>query len=200
MKHRLLALGLALAASTASAQLSATGPEIDFSGYNGAPVARTGLLAKGLLNGLLDAGRLGGTVIITFLGKDDAWHTDVLSIGGVDINNQTTPVGQSYSFDVGAGPLNFGFKDTTDGDTVGNGIPGSRFASFVAISNRSLPSSVPFDFILGFNDGQRTDADYDDLVVGMNFAPVPEPETYAMTLIGLGALGFIARRRLHKGP
>ena len=28
-----------------------------------------------------------------------------------------------------------------------------------------------------------------------NIAPVPEPETYAMLLAGLGLLGFIARRK-----
>jgi hypothetical protein len=26
-------------------------------------------------------------------------------------------------------------------------------------------------------------------------APVPEPETYAMMLMGLGLMGFVARRR-----
>lgn len=32
-----------------------------------------------------------------------------------------------------------------------------------------------------------------------NTAPVPEPETYAMMLAGLGMIGFIGRRRLTKG-
>jgi len=27
------------------------------------------------------------------------------------------------------------------------------------------------------------------------FAPVPEPQTYAMMLAGLGLMGFVARRR-----
>ncbi len=31
-----------------------------------------------------------------------------------------------------------------------------------------------------------------------NLAPVPEPETYAMLLAGLGLLGVVARRRKHK--
>lgn len=32
----------------------------------------------------------------------------------------------------------------------------------------------------------------------MTAAPIPEPETYAMMLAGLGALGFVARRRQGK--
>jgi hypothetical protein len=33
----------------------------------------------------------------------------------------------------------------------------------------------------------------------INLAPVPEPETYGMLLAGLGALGFLARRRKQDG-
>jgi hypothetical protein len=35
----------------------------------------------------------------------------------------------------------------------------------------------------------------DNFSVSVTTAPVPEPETYAMMLAGLGALGFMARRR-----
>lgn len=35
----------------------------------------------------------------------------------------------------------------------------------------------------------------DNFSVSVTAAPVPEPETYAMMLAGLGALGFMARRR-----
>ncbi len=37
------------------------------------------------------------------------------------------------------------------------------------------------------------------LVTAFNVTAVPEPETYAMMLAGLGALGFMARRRQFKG-
>ncbi|MEK7708235.1 MAG: FxDxF family PEP-CTERM protein, partial [Pseudomonadota bacterium] len=30
----------------------------------------------------------------------------------------------------------------------------------------------------------------------MNISPIPEPETYAMLLAGLGLIGFSARRRM----
>ena len=37
------------------------------------------------------------------------------------------------------------------------------------------------------------------LVGGLNVSPVPEPETYALMLGGLGLLGFAARRRQRRG-
>lgn len=39
---------------------------------------------------------------------------------------------------------------------------------------------------------------YKDLVLTINTAPVPEPETYAMLLGGLALTGFLARRRQRK--
>lgn len=38
----------------------------------------------------------------------------------------------------------------------------------------------------------------DDLVFRAEIAPVPEPETYAMMIAGLGVMGYIARRRKGK--
>ena len=44
----------------------------------------------------------------------------------------------------------------------------------------------------GYN-AQRLHSDtYQDFVV---FAPVPEPSSYALILAGMGAIGFVARRR-----
>lgn len=203
MKRHLLALGLAMATGAASAQLSVSGgTDVSFSGYGGPQsselLALTGTLNSGTRNGLLDAG-LGGALTVTFLGKDDAWHTNTLSFGDIVINNQTTAREATYTFDVGPGALNFLFTDMTDGDTVPNGGPSSNYGSYVVVAGSSLsPDSAHYgryDYVLGFNDGHIYDADFDDLVVGLSLAPIPEPETYALMLAGLGAIGFMARRR-----
>jgi hypothetical protein len=174
------------------------GSDITFSGYDGTPATFTGTLNSGTQNGLLDAG-LGGALTVTFLGKDNAWHTNTLTFGDLVINNMTTGVGDSFTIDVAAGALDFLFTDTIDGDVVGNGGPSSAYASYTVTAGSAVAEGNPafgkYDFILGFNDGHIYDADYDDLVVGISLVPVPEPETYALMLAGLGAVGFMARRR-----
>jgi hypothetical protein len=52
-----------------------------------------------------------------------------------------------------------------------------------------------YDLVIGFNDSLAVDGDYDDFVIGLTVTAVPEPETFALMLAGLGAIGFIARRR-----
>ncbi len=49
-----------------------------------------------------------------------------------------------------------------------------------------------------FNDGAFGFYNYSQsnvLYAGLDVSPVPEPETYAMLLAGLGLIGFVARRR-----
>ena len=54
-------------------------------------------------------------------------------------------------------------------------------------------------YFLGVEDipsTMRSDHDYNDFVAEVRFAnPIPEAQTYAMVLAGLGLLGFAARRR-----
>lgn len=49
-----------------------------------------------------------------------------------------------------------------------------------------------------FNDGAFGFYNYSQaqvLYAGIDVSPIPEPETYAMLLAGLGLIGFVARRR-----
>lgn len=46
-----------------------------------------------------------------------------------------------------------------------------------------------------FTHEDTTDNDFNDMVVAMKVSAVPEPETYAMMLAGLGFVGFVARKK-----
>ena len=96
----------------------------------------------------------------------------------------------------------FHFADLFQGTTVGNGGNGvSDFTSYAVLGTFAGAVFTPitmggaYDLIIGFNDGLRVDADYDDMVIGLKVNAIPEPETYALMLAGLAAVGFIARRR-----
>jgi hypothetical protein len=80
------------------------------------------------------------------------------------------------------GPLKFNVRDTTYGIAL---------SDFVA--NSTINSLEHYFFsadVIGPSGGTGNIAS-DEVVT----SPVPEPETYAMMLAGLGLMGFIARRR-----
>jgi hypothetical protein len=97
--------------------------------------------------------------------------------------------------------LSFTFADVSQGTAIGNGQNLGDFTSYAVLGSFAGSVFTPFtlngayDLILGFNDGLRVDSDYDDMVVGLKVAAIPEPETYALLMAGLGAVGFISRRR-----
>ena len=96
------------------------------------------------------------------------------------------------------GALDFSFNDGHASGTATN----AQASSFTAATNPSfvilgshLSLSGASEYLLGYNDSFRGDADFDDMVVRLSVSPVPEPSTYALMLAGLGVLGFVARRR-----
>jgi hypothetical protein len=74
------------------------------------------------------------------------------------------------------------------------GIIGSPFKIGNGPFNAIIPDGAA-QLSIGFNDsGQGYFDNGGGLTVGIIEA-IPEPEIYAMLLVGLGLLGFIARRR-----
>ena len=202
MKQLLSALALAALATTAGAQVTFSGgtDRASFAGYNpngtAATLAPTGGKEDALLN------TTAGLLTATFLGME-AIDTDTFTftLAGGTLSNKGA-LNASISGLVPAGALNFSFADLFQGTTVGNGgNPGSDFTSYAVLGTFNGAVFTPatlggaYDLIIGFNDGLRVDADYDDMVVGLRVAAIPEPESYALLLAGLGAVGFIARRR-----
>jgi hypothetical protein len=203
MKHVVSAIVLAAFAVGAQAQVTFSGgtDRTSLNGYN--PNGSAGMFSPAPVGGREDAivSSSGGNLTATFLGfeavDDDTFTFD---LGGLTLSNKG-PLDASIAGIVGAGLLNFRFADTTDGTFVGNGQGLGEYTSYAVLGSFAGSVFTPYtmggayDLILGFNDGARVDADYDDMVVGLKVTPVPEPETYALMLAGLGALGAMSRRR-----
>lgn len=158
-----------------------------------------------------------GTVTYTYLGSEAA-NTNVFTAFPFEesffnrdgkvlgVHFSSSPVEASFSQQVsGPGLLNFWFGTVSpkkDLAIVGNTHIFDHDASFSVLENYSF-KGVNYRYALLFNDcggnGCKKgggDYDFDDMVVGVNFAAaVPEPETYAMMLAGLGMLGTVVRRR-----
>ena len=189
MKRILSTLALVALAGSAHAQLTVTGStNKSFSGYDGDPAATTGTLSSGV-QGTLDS-LLAGSATFTYLGNESGNNNLFTFSVGPQTLTEASAIGDSVTGAIGPGALGFSFTDTNTASTFGNGS-----AALVYVANVSTASYGNFQYVIGFNDNGSSDGDFDDFVVGVNVAAVPEPETYALMLAGLGALGFVSRRR-----
>jgi hypothetical protein len=102
-----------------------------------------------------------------------------------------------------------GYADNTTGVRFGNNIAtGLNFSNGGSIANNSYAAGLGFmriDALQGgtapsvYNPYADVRAYFDYTTGTLTIAAVPEPETYAMLLAGLGLMGAIARRRRKQG-
>jgi hypothetical protein len=127
-------------------------------------------------------------VVFTFVGRE-SWHTSAFGVGAVDSSGNrvllnTAAPGSMVLSNLLSGDFSFYFYDTADGSLAVN----PSFSIGVALNSDSTKA------LFVFNDTNNAiDGDYDDMVVSVS--AIPEVETYAMMLAGLGLMGTIARRR-----
>jgi len=136
------------------------------------------------------------TVTFTFLGREAA-YTDTFTAGGMSFTNKSVPIGYSISFDAAAGLLDFSFSDKTGAVAANGEVFDTTSPLGWGVLEGATSSYGAFDYIVGFND-TAPHKDFDDMLIGITVMPVsavPEPETYAMMLAGLGGVGLVAYRR-----
>jgi hypothetical protein len=138
--------------------------------------------------GAVDSGFYNGSLFSGSFSFDDA----TVDASGLDVTGL-------LSFDMS-------FLDTSYNFTSVIGTPDVSFqdGSFLGLS-LNIDSAVPnvnFTFVPGNIDVSEAFTSYDTTLglsgggtVLFTAAPVPEPETYAMFLAGLGLIGVLSRRR-----
>jgi PEP-CTERM motif len=196
MKRILSALTLAVLAAPASAfdlivttvdmALPVAPFDVVITGFNPATAVPNGRIGSLAITGG------SAEVTYTYLGKEAGYSNGFFNPGGsVPSILDTAPVlTTSTQWNV-SGLLNFSFN-TFGTTTVLNGGAGASEPTFAIFDG----AGTAYKFIIGYSDGGAgSDHDYDDMVFGVN-AAIPEPQTYALLLAGLGVIGFVARRRL----
>lgn len=207
---------IALFSSIAS--MAATPASLSFSGGQVSTLVGIGFDTGSWLSGIastydLSAMQMGGKLNLnskseltyTFVGGEASYNNFFRASGGSNtFTNEGSAPGTSFQIkDNGKGALDFGFKSNDTGKLFKNG---SKSIGVVLAKDE-------MSALILFNDSYSTskkseagDSDFDDMVVRvavfpeLTVSPVPEPETYAMLLAGLGLVSAIARRRNKAKP
>lgn len=145
-----------------------------------------------------------GSKFVDLTGWSSLWSENVESgsLSRVMISQTfDTVAGTTYTvgFDIGYGPDSMASNLSVAQSDVFAGVNGA-LNKYTSSSSGWAGQSFTFTATGSQTTLQFSTTDYKSEYVGLDnvtvtAAPVPEPESYAMMLAGLGALGFMARRR-----
>ncbi|MBX3616406.1 FxDxF family PEP-CTERM protein [Nitrosomonas sp.] len=141
----------------------------------------------------------GGEIIATYEGNSAAFSNDLYLDSTFIFNNHSTPVGTSVSLGTFSAGTELIFRmhvNNTGYDFfTGEASRNPDGHEHARVQSDWLPNTT----LVSFEDLYNGPFDYNDLSFSFSntVAAVPEPETYAMFLAGLGLLGFLSRRRKH---
>lgn len=207
-----------MVASANTLQFDPLGSNFSFNNYGIAPNT-TGARNIGQFGSLSTTGTGSGTLTFTFLGQESGFLNNLsLTVNSVAQTLTEGVVGNSISAVInGAGLIDFSFFSSNSSGNFGqfnNGANAGAVLGYVvlkefisnpdaaAVAGAGYDNSTTlgnFDFLLGFNDSSKGDADYDDFVVGVSFKPtvVPVPAAMPLLLTSLGLFGMgMYRKRL----
>ncbi|MBS0300269.1 MAG: PEP-CTERM sorting domain-containing protein [Proteobacteria bacterium] len=200
IQHTVIAAMLLMTGATAHAALSFvvtdTATRTEAFNIAGFPVLSIGSAVS--LGHLDYTGPGSQTVTYTYLGQESGFIDKFYNTLSGEKLLESNPVGTSISSVVSAvGPLSFKFE----GDTSKFAVNGGRWdegTSIGLIGTNMLIGSTTYAYVLGYNDsaGAKHLGDWDDFVIGVS--AVPEPETYAMLLVGLGLIGLSIGKQKQK--
>lgn len=144
----------------------------------------------------------------SFVGNINGSASEITFLNA-EFGNMFTYAGKSD--DAGNGPftsnpeVSMGGTLTFDSPILGTFVIGLKAAnnySYYLFTALVPINSLTFDSTAGVavnGRGIPQDLSHANLYITSAVPPVPEPETYALMLAGLGALGFVARRRKRFG-
>jgi hypothetical protein len=134
-------------------------------------------------------------VTFTFVGKEASYIDSFFVSNKFEFDNKTSIVDVTsfttsitYKNVKSGTVLNFGFKSQNGDDFYKNG---SKNIGLMTNTNHTSVLAL-------FNDAYKGDKDFDDMGVKISLgsvSPVPEPESYALLLAGLGLIGTVVVRR-----